>query len=411
MKYKLIKSKNKIHIFLIVFSMLLYDISLISPIRFAYMQSYGIDISSIGYLKFAYLTTIFLFEIPSGFIADRFGKKKSIIFSCMFMFLYFISLITFTNIFGFVLSQFFLGVSTAFLSGADSSFIKDLIIEEELSGNISYLEVKTFLSIGSKIISMLSALFASSLFSYNKILPFLISSFSCLISILLLLFLPEKKHIANSDKLYSKLIKEFLNSAFQSIKIVFKDSNFKYLIILDSLILSGIVYVFDTYQFKFKSIGIDINYFGYIYAICAIFSLFGRFLTLKIKKYIGGSFHPKFIFITFLSLSFSMVLYTLSKSILLLLPVLFIQQVIYSVWNLAVDNRTIHAAILYEDQATFLSVYSQAISIFRIIFSLLFSILLKFISINVLIITISILLIFVSFNIVNQIRSSDSGEL
>ena len=48
------------------------------PIIVLFFQSHGLSLTEIMLLQSAYSLSLALFEIPSGYIADSFGRKNSI---------------------------------------------------------------------------------------------------------------------------------------------------------------------------------------------------------------------------------------------------------------------------------------------------------------------------------------------
>ena len=95
-----------------------------SVVTFFYLQrnlSYA-EILSLGAIMGL---TIILFEIPTGVIADKYGRKKSLIFSSIFFMLSMFCYLIANNIFLFALAFIFLGIGITFASGATEALIYD----------------------------------------------------------------------------------------------------------------------------------------------------------------------------------------------------------------------------------------------------------------------------------------------
>ncbi|HEY7356141.1 MAG TPA: MFS transporter, partial [Ktedonobacterales bacterium] len=56
-------------------------IGMVVPVRVLYAQSQGASLAIIGAMASAYLISNFLFQYPSGWLADRWGRKPMLIFS------------------------------------------------------------------------------------------------------------------------------------------------------------------------------------------------------------------------------------------------------------------------------------------------------------------------------------------
>lgn len=108
---------------------LMYAISLLQgmvfygPIATLYRQAQGVSVFQITLIESISLALCIALEIPWGFVADKIGYRKTMIFCCG---LYFISKIVFwqaTNFGGFLLERIMLSVILAGFSGVDSSII------------------------------------------------------------------------------------------------------------------------------------------------------------------------------------------------------------------------------------------------------------------------------------------------
>lgn len=71
----------------------------------------------------------FLFEIPSGYFSDRFGHKKTLILSKVFMILASISFLFGNNVFHFSLGSIFISLGFAFTSGTITAFMHEVLVE------------------------------------------------------------------------------------------------------------------------------------------------------------------------------------------------------------------------------------------------------------------------------------------
>ena len=56
-------------------------LGMIVPVRVLYAQSQGASLAIIGAMASAYLISNFLFQYPSGWLADRWGRKPMMVFS------------------------------------------------------------------------------------------------------------------------------------------------------------------------------------------------------------------------------------------------------------------------------------------------------------------------------------------
>jgi MFS family permease len=97
----------------------------IAPIYPLFLMSRGLDVFQANAVLATYLITAFVFDVPTGVIADRFGRKASFIGACAIrMFAY--GLYAFTrNFTDCMVAEFFDAVGTTFANGALDAWMVD----------------------------------------------------------------------------------------------------------------------------------------------------------------------------------------------------------------------------------------------------------------------------------------------
>ncbi len=83
----------------------------------------GMDVQAVVLCEIIYAAAIVLFEVPSGALADRIGRKKLIVMSSVMPCLEFLVLIFAHSFWQFALVSFLAGIGTSFASGAVNSVI------------------------------------------------------------------------------------------------------------------------------------------------------------------------------------------------------------------------------------------------------------------------------------------------
>lgn len=76
-------------------------------------------------VNFAFLLVVFLFEVPTGAVADVFGRKTSYLISCVLMGVSFIVYALSTTFWGFVLAETLCAIGVTFCSGAYEAWMVD----------------------------------------------------------------------------------------------------------------------------------------------------------------------------------------------------------------------------------------------------------------------------------------------
>ena len=99
------------------------------PIVKLFYEENGLNNFELLTLHAVYSITIFFLEIPSGYIADIWGRKKSLVLGTILGTLGFsIYSITY-GFWGFLLAELALGIGQSFISGSDSAMLYDSLID------------------------------------------------------------------------------------------------------------------------------------------------------------------------------------------------------------------------------------------------------------------------------------------
>jgi MFS family permease len=116
---------------------------LFMPIIWLFYEANGLTIRDLFVIQSIYSVTIVLIEIPSGYIADVFGRKNSMVVGTFFSFL---GVLTYTLSFGFdgfLVAALCLGVGQSFISGSDTALMYDSLAELNRSEDFIKLEGRT----------------------------------------------------------------------------------------------------------------------------------------------------------------------------------------------------------------------------------------------------------------------------
>ena len=117
--------------------------ALFMPIIWLFYEENGLTITDLFIIQAIYSVTIALIEIPSGYVADVFGRKNSMIIGTFFGFL---GILTYSLSFGFdgfLLAALCLGVGQSFISGSDTALMYDSLVELNRSDDFIRLEGRT----------------------------------------------------------------------------------------------------------------------------------------------------------------------------------------------------------------------------------------------------------------------------
>ena len=110
------------------------------PIIILFFKENGLSLTEIMTLQAAYSLTVALFEVPSGYLADMFGRKSCIVFSTIFSFVGFLFFCFFSGFYYFLVAQILVGFAGSLISGSDSAIIYDTLLQ--INNKDSYAKIE-----------------------------------------------------------------------------------------------------------------------------------------------------------------------------------------------------------------------------------------------------------------------------
>ncbi len=139
------------------FSML-FAVSVIA----SYWQKNGLSVFDIFLLQAIFSFSVVLFEIPTGYIGDRLGRKRTILLAAAINVAGWIVYSSFRFFWGFVAGEVVLGLSLAFLSGTDSAVVFESLKALGRKDEYSKIEgrIKGFFHLGAGISSIIGGICA-----------------------------------------------------------------------------------------------------------------------------------------------------------------------------------------------------------------------------------------------------------
>ncbi len=278
--------------FLVLFS--ISKLYFVTSIIIIYLLSKGFSFVEIAILDATFWGAIFIFEIPTGWVADKYGRKVSLFFSYLFQ-AFSLLLLFFEEVFYLLLLSFLIwGIATTLRSGAEQAWIYDQIIfettneKQELSSiDYRFHGVFSLLMATGLIAKGLGDIIGGIIASINLSLPILLTALTSLISALFLLIIPEKRpktiNTAHRNK-YKNSILKALNELISNEAIFLFTS-----IILIATINSSLL-TWSQAFFK-NELGIDIILIGGIYGATTFLSALGSSKSQFFNNKLGEKFN------------------------------------------------------------------------------------------------------------------------
>ncbi len=246
---------------------------IIGPILVPFMLFKGLSYSQIMLLQSISAISVFLFEVPTGAVADKFSRKVSLAISGILCGIGLLIYILFKSFLLFAVAEIIFGLGITFSSGADAAILYESLVKldrkkeyQKREGNAAF-----YLFIGQGVGSVLSGF----LYKYNPFLPFWISIGNILIAVFIA--------FGFTDTERTKSKHNYVVHVFKSFSITFRTPRILWTVLFAALM----GFVFRTsywlYQPYFKTVNIDVQWFGVIFFFFNMTAAFSS--KVLVKKY------------------------------------------------------------------------------------------------------------------------------
>lgn len=98
---------------------------ILMPIFVPLLQRHGLSMTQVLQTQAAFSLTVVLFELPSGYLADLWGRKNTLILGKVLSSFGFVALLSADSFSDYLLAEFVLGIAMSFISGSDIALLYD----------------------------------------------------------------------------------------------------------------------------------------------------------------------------------------------------------------------------------------------------------------------------------------------
>lgn len=253
------------YLFQFFFSMLLW-----LPIFYEYQKSFGItdkqffDIQSLYYIVFC------LFELPTGFVADRFGYRTSLLLGAVSLVVANALPIFWTTFAGFLTHFILIAAARSFVSGAGSAYMYEYMLSYNAGGDFKRVEGNSrAYGLYGKVVLWPTV---GVMMTYKIELPYIATTL-CSVAALLVLWRGLPSETGFLKKAASK---KFSDSVIALVKVLKHSPKLVMLMLQGTgiFVLARILQV-NLFQPILKQNGFSIETFGSILATMTIFEAIG----------------------------------------------------------------------------------------------------------------------------------------
>lgn len=232
------------------------------PTLILFYQSHGLDLEQAVLLKSILSLSVFIFEIPSGYIADVLGRKKSLIAGGL---IWIFSLILYCLGKGFIvfaIAEVFAGLAGSLISGADIAIAFDSLVQ--IGREQDYRRLQGRLVAIAGVTEAICGIVGAAVASVNLVYPFYLQTvFIVAYCILVLTLVEPTPHISVVQTVPQGNIKELLRIVRLAL---FENKNLKWLILLSANFGIATFLIVWLSQAEMIQRGIPTQAFGFAWA-------------------------------------------------------------------------------------------------------------------------------------------------
>ena len=243
-----------------------HSFMVVIPVFVPLLQEYGLSMSQVLQTQALFALTIALCEVPSGYLADIWGRRQAILLGSALNAVGFLSLLTADSFLDFLVYEIVLGVGFSLISGADLALLYDTEVYLQargLPGGAGAGKSLSRLIAVEAAASGVAGVVASLLLIWSMDAVVLVQAFTGLLPLLLGLTLLEVPRPTSgvSHRNNARNIVELL--LFGKPVVLWT----AFAIAVFGLLA---LYVFWIYQKYWELQGVPLGYFGYIWAAFAL---------------------------------------------------------------------------------------------------------------------------------------------
>lgn len=270
-----------------VYYLLSFLINLAASLTFAtyvlFLLSKGLDLFQVMLVNLSFMIGNFIFEIPTGAYADYFGRKKSVVLSCIFatlaLFIYFIS----SNIWFFILAELTAALAYTFVSGALDAWVIDSLEKRQFTGKVDFVFSQA--NIFSQSAVLVGGLIGGYIGSVNLSFPFGAGAIVAFVSLLIAIFFMHEEVVAKKALTISGSIYQMIQVARSSITYGIKHKVILWLIFSSTLAMFAFMPLNMYWSPRLNELsGNRIWLMGWVWAGISLAMMLGSFLIKRLLK-------------------------------------------------------------------------------------------------------------------------------
>ena len=240
----------------------------------------GFSLFQIGIFETVFHVTSLTMEVPTGMIADLFGRKFSRALGIISYFIYIIIMVASSNFVLLIIAFIFCGLSYTFESGSGEAIVYDSLIHMKKEDD--FMKINGRKEVLYQIATSISLFVGGYIAMINFNISFGITAVFYLSALIVILMMKETP-LLNKSK--HKSFKEMLFDHYvKSTQVVFENKRLLFLIIIGAIMMAPIAVVFMYLQNHLSILGYSYFTIGALLALHSLFAVVGGITAYKLEK-------------------------------------------------------------------------------------------------------------------------------
>lgn len=249
------------------------------PIIVLFYQENGLSMQDVLTLKGIYSVAVVILEIPSGYLADVWGRKKSLILGAILGCLGFVVYSFSYGFTGFLAAELILGIGSSFISGSDSAMLYDSLLK--MKREKEYLKQESRVMSVGNFAEAIAGIAGGSLALISLRTPFVLQSFIAFIAIPAAFLLLDPNQDSKKSKAGFKHILSIVKfSLWDSAKL-------RWNIMLSSVIGCATLTLAWFIQPYLKDLDMEVSTIGVVWTLLNLTVGFVALLAHRVEGYLG----------------------------------------------------------------------------------------------------------------------------
>lgn len=332
----------------------------IAPVLILYYTINGLSSTQVFTIQALFHLVVLLLEVPSGYLADVIGRKRTLVLGAVFMPLGMAAYAAGRSFAAFVVAESLLAVSISMRSGCDSALVFDSL--RQIGRECEYKRYEGRGAFAGRTSTALSSVAGGLLAAVFLRLPFLINTGVALAMPALALSLAEPERAARRSR-------SPVRDIFGICRACLRQAHVRPVVLFGGLLMACHLTGVWAYFLLYRDLGVPVGWFGVLFAVFQLAGAWGGARSHSFSERFGAKAAVRLSFLSpgvFIALGL-----VPGVGLLPLIPINAF------LWNLAypVLLERLNLAVSSDVRATVLSLASMAGSVLFIVVSPLFGLL------------------------------------